>query len=177
MGTDIHAYLDYDFPSDCSDSVGTSGFGRFRISRDYTLFSLIAGVRGGFEPVVEPRGLPEKVSYQVENDNRLYVLDEGAEEVYEEGVVSRQTAEEWVDDGSSKYMPGSDKRFVTHPDWHTHTWLTTAELKEVLRRYDTDLTPWRWGDTVMTLKALIGAMEGIESCAGYKARLVVWFDN
>jgi len=55
--------------------------------------------------------------------------------------------------------------WVTQPDWHSHSWLTTAELIEVIGE---DIGP--------EYKAVIAAMQSLES-SGHEARLVFWFDN
>lgn len=55
MGCDIHAHIE--------KTIGGKGrfFEEARISipRAYHLFSFLAGVRGGEEPIVEPRGFPD----------------------------------------------------------------------------------------------------------------------
>jgi hypothetical protein len=60
MGCDIHAYIDYDHLGSISNL-----YGRLYLGRDYTLFGLIAGVRGQCHPVVAPRSLPSVTSFSV----------------------------------------------------------------------------------------------------------------
>ena len=40
--------------------------------RNYELFSILAGVRGWHEPLIEPRGLPENLSREVEKEERWW---------------------------------------------------------------------------------------------------------
>ena len=57
MGCDIHIILQFRKESDIWDNINAGYMGR-----DYTLFGYIAGVRGGAEPIVSPRGLPDDFS-------------------------------------------------------------------------------------------------------------------
>ena len=43
--------------------------------RDYNLFSILAGVRGPHEPLIEPRGLPGHLSMDVERESELFGSD------------------------------------------------------------------------------------------------------
>lgn len=43
--------------------------------RDYDLFSILAGVRGVYEPLVEPRGLPGNLSRDVERESEWFGSD------------------------------------------------------------------------------------------------------
>jgi hypothetical protein len=70
MGCDIHAHIDVD----------GYHFGEFDISRDYTLFHGLAGVRSGqFKQVFPLRGVPEVISW--ETRDRLAQLDVDAHSI------------------------------------------------------------------------------------------------
>jgi hypothetical protein len=81
-----------------------------------------------------------------------------------EGTCARSSAERWVNAGSSKYV-NKDKTYITHPDWHSHSWLSADELESAFR-----------DDTGPDYKATLAAMRSFEK-DGYQARLVFWFDN
>ena len=129
MGCDIHPYIEYyDKEKDQAHFIG-----EVHISRDYLLFSLMAGVRSNPDekPVSYPKGLPSKLSWQTERKFYLFVLEEDTDE---DGCCSSEDAERWVGQGSSWYLDEA-KRLVSNPDWHSETWLSIEELEEVQRRY------------------------------------------
>lgn len=129
MGTDIHAFIEYDnyyFPDRAHN------FAKINITRNYWLFTILAGVRGesiqGQTPVSEPKGLPEKKSWKLMHEAYYFVLD--LEETSEPRCCTRKTAEKW----GSKYVD-EKKLYVEDPDWHSHSWLSLQEVDEVIRRY------------------------------------------
>jgi len=202
MGADIHAYIDYDETS--GTEVHTSNLAQVHIDRDYWLFTLMAGVRGttvqGQMPVSQPKGLPSNLSWRVRRDAYLMVLDDEPS-LGVVGCCSREEAEKW-----GNYVDQS-KRYVHHPDWHSHTWLTFEEVGEVIRRYSTlkekrqvwlqeheavpegyTLLEEEWcGMRVAQNEGVqaqipmelhaIYAMMSAVESAGHKCRLVAWFDN
>lgn len=127
MGADVHAYIDYEEDKDARN------FCKVRIGRDYWLFILMAGVRGesiqGMKPVHKQKGLPKKISWQVQADAYLYIT-ENAEGV--EHACTKEDAERYAKYGK-KYT--EDKHYIEHPDWHSHTWLNLKELNQVINRY------------------------------------------
>lgn len=144
MGCDIHAYLQYapKEPRSPDDWPRADSFAKLSIGRDYALFALMAGVRdhSGFGPVVEPRGVPMPLSYQIDGDYFTFVSPAGKEET--DDTVSQERAEGWVASGASKWREDMDKdpnvqkrTWVTGPDWHTPSWLTSAEFAQVVSRY------------------------------------------
>ncbi len=157
MGCDIHCYVEYKRP----DWKHWSGFGgRINPGRSYFLFSKMAGVRnsGEIEPVVPPRGFPADCAYVAERDNYLYVTDtEG------EGYCTAERAEHYIEYGSQ--WKDETKKFVTHPDWHTHSWLTPNEFEKAIEEATNE-----------EYRAILAAMRSFES-QGFAARLVFWFDN
>ena len=62
MGCDIHVKLE------ASNGSGFYKEGELLSGRSYTLFSIMAGVRGDETPLVPPRGLPDDVSYTVKRE-------------------------------------------------------------------------------------------------------------
>lgn len=198
MGCDIHAYLEYQ-PKNNGD-CNYQCFGEIDLYRNYLMFSIMAGVRG--ETVLfSPRGFPEKTSFRVTDDNFLFISDSKGE-----GFTDAETAKRWVKYGSYyKYDINGNPAWVSNPDWHSHSWLTCSEFKQVLDKY-VELEQQEWeeieeerkkclmrfekeiGKTDNFLKdpyphniageyqALLACMENLESL-GYETRLVFWFDN
>jgi len=175
MGCDIHCYIEYKRP----EPEGWSPFGgRLNPGRHYGVFAKLAGVRNhpewGIVPIAEPRGLPEGLAYEADGDSKLFVLDR--DEVESEGCVSTANAERWVAQGSSKFIDGHNgpKTAVTHPDWHSHSWVTLDELVAALGDPKVGLTADSWSRP--GYKALVGAMHALRD-EGCEVRLVFWFDN
>lgn len=197
MGCDIHAYIDYSF-KDFDGEERAIGFAKVHIPRSYGMFTVMAGVRayGAEVQQFEPKGLPDKVSYHVEDGYTLFVVDSKTEEP---GFCSREEADRYLKYGS-KYW-GDDEARVTHPDMHTPSWLTTDELKLAYKRFreyyiQSVLPVFNKGmdedeinkefdrvrgleepvSPIPEVEAAIGAMEALDKM-GNQARLVFWFDN
>lgn len=166
MGCDIHCYIEYKQ----AGREGWSGFGgRINPGRHYGIFAKMADVRNdyGITPIAQPRGLPEDASYRANDDNRLYITkSEG------EGFCSPESAERWVKSGASKYVNSHDGKpaWVTHPDWHSHSWLTAQELENSLS------DPKVEADDAIEYRAVAAVLRFFEN-TGREARLVFWFDN
>jgi hypothetical protein len=130
MGCDIHAYLQEIEPK----RAYAWGFGgEIHISRNYDLFGLLAGVRGG-EAIFEPRGVPDVLCYQIEGDYYLTISDKRGTNEDGEHTCSSESADSWLEHKCSQHHP-KDKNKITHPDWHTPSWLNTEEFERVLNEY------------------------------------------
>jgi hypothetical protein len=207
MGCDIHLYIEYK-----SKKIETDGykeqwqsFGqRMNVGRNYAMFALMAGVRnyGNELPViVERRGFPEDAAYYSSGDNRIYI----SEEKYEgEHSVTMERAKGWVESGSSKFINNQkgEPMWVTDPDNHSHSWLTTSEFETIINKYleletgwhkervaqhnkmvtKEDIQPksWAYNPPVMSIEpqyqVVLASMKRFEEL-GYDARIVFWFDN
>lgn len=166
MGCDIHAYIEYTERERSEPYWSTVG-GRINMGRDYDLFAKMAGVRDyDGKAMFEPRGLPETTSLTVLWDNQLYVADDVEGDEY----CTRAQAESWVSNGCSKWLR-DDKSAVSQPDWHSHSWLTTAEYRTVLEAP----RPNGWGIDPAYF-AVLAALEELER-RNCNARLIFWFDN
>ena len=107
MGCDIHTVWQkrdghkwVDVPSDYDES------------RNYSLFGILAGVRGDGPPIVEPRGYPSDFEVGEDNDHPTDIETEWRED----GRV-------WVGD-------------------HTHSWLMSDEMIEWYEANDSDIPPF-----------------------------------
>ena len=164
MGCDIHGYIEYEDWKDNNGQVHRSCFGQDLGERDYAMFGLLAGVRRG-GCLFQPRGIPENLSFPVKSSYYMFIIDDEKDEDGD-GYVSKKTAEQWVDAGFSEYY---DEKWVTHPDWHTPSWLNTKEYEAVLRaREDID----DYGTVDQGWYAILAAMKVLKN-----ARFVFWFDN
>lgn len=157
MGCDIHLFVEYKRKEDKQ----WWNFGKqFLPGRNYSIFGRMAGVRGTDEPISEPRGIPKDVAWTTEEENTLFVTDEKKEE---SGYVDKETAQKWIKEGlSEKY----DEHRITHPDWHSHSWLNKNEFAEAIKEYKGE----------EQYMAILAVMDFFET-AGYECRVVFWFDN
>ena len=207
MGCDIHLYIEYKSKKtefDGYDSGWQSFGGRINPGRNYAMFGLMANVRncysdGKLPVLVEPRGMPDDVSYTTMNDNRIYISDDEGED-----YVSMETAKRWVKSGSSKFINNKDGNptWVTQPDWHSHSWLTTSEFESILNKYLELETGWHkerveehnkmverqniqpdsWAYAPPSIndepeyQVVLASLKRFEEL-GYDARIVFWFDN
>lgn len=197
MGCDIHCFVEYrdksaaSLPDTKENSWARSwrDFGdRINPGRNYSIFASMAGVRCNEpEPIVQPRGFPSDAGWAARSGNNLYIVDHDTDA---EGHCSRDQAMRWVASGSSEYV-GDEKpeppaegeitefegvvvatknpTWVTHPDWHTHSWLTTDEYARAIRKVGKPSEEPEY-------YAILAAMRQFEA-AGFDARLVFWFDN
>lgn len=206
MGCDIHAFIEY------YDSGVKVPFSRAhyytqpQFGRCYTLFNLMAGVRGFGPPVVAQKGMPKspEISLEVFEMSTLAITD-NMPSVWNAHCIHREEADRLVLDGKADYVT-VDKSRITHPHIHSHTWLTIDELIEVRRKfllenihYDNSTYKGKKlkdaEDKILTsdpvelmrsvfpsieypaLNATIAAMIALEKSEDYKTRLVFWFDS
>lgn len=152
MGCDIHAHLEY-VDSRCSVEY----FASLYLGRNYDLFGLMAGVRGG-EPLYEPKGLPSDASHGVIEKCTYYVAVNPSE---------TSTSEQEMLLSARSFGGG---RFYDS-DFHTFSWLSLKEYKNVLKEYTKKHgrphAPW---ESVLMFMKLFKRR-------GYKPRLVFWFDS
>ena len=207
MGCDIHLYIEYKNKKVAFDGYKDNwhSFGqRINPGRNYAMFALMANVRnhysdGKLPVLVEPRGMPEDVGYIAKDDNQMYISeDEG------DNYVTMETANRWVESGSSKFVNNQEGKptWVTDPDAHSHSWLTTSEFETIINNYleleagwhkervaehmtfveqnNIKLESWAYAPPVMKYEpeyqVVLASMKRFEEL-GYDARIVFWFDN
>ena len=164
MGCDIHCYIEYKH-RDATTTRWSSFGGRINPGRDYQLFTLLAGVQGENGPLYPVRGVPADLGYYAANDYWLYISDNCPDS---EGSCSKESAHAYAIHGSHY---SEDKSRISHPDWHSHSWLTTAEYGNSLDAYDR--LPIHY--SLVEYRALLAAMRSLEGT--HDARMVFWFDN
>jgi hypothetical protein len=168
------------------------------------MFGLMANVRncysdGKLPVLVEPRGMPDDATYSTAGDNRIYISETESED-----YVCMETAKRWVESGSSKFINNKDGNptWVTQPDWHSHSWLTTSEFENVLNKYlelesgwykerveehnkmveRENIQPDSWAYAPPSIndepeyQVVLASLKRFEEL-GYDARIVFWFDN
>lgn len=170
MGCDIHMYIEY------ADKKRENKYwmdfgGRINPGRNYTMFGILAGVRSDEKFSFEPKGVPEVMSYAAAHDNQLYITDDGKGE----RECTKEQAKRWTQSGSSQYVKAAngENLWVTHPDWHSHSWLSTEEYKKALEFYFTEYNRW---SNEPEYQAVLSCLETFEKL-GFEARIVFWFDN
>ena len=170
MGCDIHCYMEYVAPmtDDPSQYWWHSFGGQIRPGRNYHLFGKLAEVRGG-TAIFPPRGIPkDDLGSAARDDYYYFVTSTPGDE-----CVTKEKAEAWVKIGQAEWR--DDKQhFVSNPDWHSASWLTTAELLKVLEGEDLNL---EWEAIKNTLLFFEQAGQFLPCGRGCRARLVFWFDN
>ena len=207
MGCDIHLYIEYKSKKTEFDGYdsGWQSFGKsINPGRNYAMFGLMANVRncysdGKLPVLVEPRGMPEDACYTATDDNRIYISETESED-----YVCMETAKRWVNSGSSKFINDNDGNptWVTQPDWHSHSWLTTSEFESVLNKYleletgwhkvrveehnkmvkEENIQPDSWAYAPPSMvdepeyQVVLASLKWFEEL-GYDARVVFWFDN
>ena len=169
MGCDIHCYMEYK-TADYEDSYSRwrPMGGRINPGRNYRIFGYLAGVRDDeVEQVAPLRGFPEDAGYAAHGDEWLYIVEE---ETREKGCASRENAESWVKYGS-KYKLDADGKptHVSHPDWHSHSWVTSDEWEKAIKKDKDDSWCFQYG-------AMLAALRYLEK-KGCQTRIVFWFDN
>lgn len=171
MGADIHMFMEFAIvPEDGEDPHWRSFGDRFNPGRNYTLFSLLAGVRGSTPPVIPPRGMPEDSGFYSAWANKIYI----SESAESDGFCTPEQAIGYERYGSEIHRDGSGKPiWVTHPDWHSHSWLSADELERVFEAYELE-TSHTLG---IQYVAVLAALRALESKGANKARVVFWFDN
>lgn len=168
MGCDIHAHIEYRLAGDNYWSC----FADPSMGRDYNLFGLLAGVRGG-PPLYQPRGrarITEDASVCARAADRLMVLPD-SEYCGQEGCCSSSDADRWTMTGLVSFIDDRGN-YIYHPDHHSHHWLSLEELREVQDEYIA-----LHNRTNPMLTVVIGTMAALEYAMECETRLVFWFDN
>jgi hypothetical protein len=138
------------------------------VSNDYALFALLAGVRAesGDLECLKPKGLPADVT-ELTLEEDCFAVDDEAARLEVPDTCNRERASQWVKEGRSRFLHNGYA--VTHPDFHSHSWLMPDELRAVLERYAE-----RGGRDTDAVTSVVAAMDAFGS-AGVQTRAVFWF--
>ena len=122
MGCDIHLRIEKrkrvnPYPNDRHEWYNVGIYGEFS-SRIYGMFARMANVRtygDKYKVQFEPRGLPDDLTDWATCESfYLYVTNNKEAAEWGEHYCLKERAEQWVED----------------PDHHSHSWLTTQELRQ-----------------------------------------------
>ena len=185
MGCDIHLRVEMrkrvnPYPHDRHEWYNAGFKGEFGY-RVYGMFARMANVRSyddNYKIQFEPRGLPDDMTCLATRESfYLHVTDDKAAAYCGYKYCLKERAEKWVKDGISEWVD-EDHRTVTDPDLHSHSWLTTQELRQCFDDCfkEEDGTYKPYSDYVEWL-GLVSLCEGIESDGVYECRVVFAFDN
>lgn len=170
MGADIHMYLEYRpkvKKDDWDKKWHNFTYGQVGASRNYGMFEILAGVRGSFA-LFQPKGMVKDPASTTFDENTLYISKDGDTE----GTTTLERAQQWVAHGCEIIKDKEGKPWrVTHPDWHSHSWLTSTEYSKALREYKK-----RYEHNPIEYTVLLALMRHYER-NGFETRLVFWFDN
>lgn len=181
MSCDIHAFVEHRKKNPENqeyDGGWLTVFGsELSLSRNYDMFALLAGVRNlrRLKPIVEPRGIPKDLSWLPDMKAYLTISEKFSGEP---GYTSLRKAEEWHRQTGQKIEMRNGKPWrVEYPDWHSHSWLTRKELKDVFAAYQ-KLINGSFQSEAFTAdyRALLAAIDVYENL-GFETRFVFWFDN
>lgn len=173
MGCDIHMYIQYRRKG----SDYWSGFGgRINPGRNYGMFGVLANVRNEMPKHFEAKGIPtHELSYQCEGDLYMMISDDGEGE----NETTLENALDWNKRYGCKLEFHGDKPYkVRHPDWHSHSWMTTKELSKAYNMYSA-MYKKEYGASHVPIeyKAILSVMKTLEKTGEYEAEVVFWFDN
>lgn len=185
MGADIHMFVEYrnkkwaqEDQQEGRKPYWISYGDETNLDRNYTLFGVLAGVRGNYEDSFIPKGKLQRdeMGYVSGSKAYLYIVDKPTEEVHEDGCCSREQAEKWTQYGCRII----EDKWIEHPEWHSHSWMTIEELEEAFNRYKVHATQ-EWGEPINNVpveyRALLASMKALEDHGENEVRVVFWFDN
>lgn len=162
MGCDIHAYIEYQANKEHHPDHWWM-MADLHLMRNYAMFGLMAGVRRG-AALIEPRGYPMDSATRYK-----YCLFVVEEETDDAECCTKESAERWVKNGHSEWV-NEDHSMVTHPDWHTPSWLTAKEYRRVIEAYK-EAAPYGVSESP-EYEAALAMLESLPD-----SRIVFWFDN
>lgn len=178
MGCDIHLMAEI---KHSKDNYWQTALNQPYLGRNYTLFALIAGVRGYFEESLEPKGFPNDASYATVAEYTLEI----------DRQIRSEDAKQMVEEGHSRYLSNYQ---IVHPDFHSATYLSLEELKEIIKIANNKIyeeilheseeygleTP-EVENYLHPYRALIEYLNYYDNLkiddGSYECRVVIWFDN
>lgn len=181
MGCDIHLKVERrrrnnPYPNEKNEWYSTGSYNGEFSSRSYGMFARMAGVRDyNDNKMFEPRGLPEGMCWATQRAFYMLATDNKDAAEWGEHYCLKSHAEKWIEDGYTQWVD-ENHRYVINPDHHSHSWLTTQELRQCFDDCFIMEDGTFSGDYVDWL-GLVSLCEGIESTDEYECRVVFAFDN
>lgn len=187
MGADIHMYIEYSRKPEENEKktdrprYWMSFSGRINPGRNYTMFALLAQVRGTYKESLTPKGRlnKEELGYASGNDLYCFITDEKCT-CGESNMVTLEDALRYTKYGEEIFYRDGKPIYVSNPDWHSHSWLTAEELSIVFEHYKC-VYEAQWGDGPIKVpieyQAILQVLQTLEDNGKNDARVVFWFDN
>jgi hypothetical protein len=180
MGADIHMYVEYrnkrqakDLETQGRDPYWYSFGGHFNPGRNYTMFGVLAGVRGQYKDSFEPKGrIPFNLMGCSARHDLYYFIDDKEDE----RTVTEEQAKKYSESYGCEII---DESWVRCPDYHSHSWMSSKELEKVYKSYKKYASN-EWGskmDVPVEWKAILAAMKALENDGENEVRVLFWFDN
>lgn len=190
MGADIHMFVEYRNKKRAQEDKANGrkphwySYGdRINPGRSYIMFGILAGVRGKYEESFEPKGKLDRgeMGWSSREASWFYISKDKSETDFENNIVSLETAKKWEGYGCRiENDQNGEPIWVEHPDWHSHSWMSTDELEEAFKRYIARASA-EWGSTItkppVEYRALLASMKALENGGENEVRVVFWFDN
>lgn len=168
-------YLEYTKKEDVNkpETIWHS-YKRTNPGRNYLMFGILSkGVRSDIDKGLPSKGIPIEIGKEAEYDNSLLINDKYQDE---ESFCSLENALEWEKNYGCKITYRKDIPYsVTHPDWHSHSWVNLKEYKYAIELYN-ELIDKKGYALNPEYLFLLGTMEKMDEM-GYYPRIVFWFDN
>ena len=181
MGCEIHLHIHYRPINGLTDYRSPFG-GEFRLSRNYLMFGVLGATRQPEDVYIEPKGIPEFVSYGIK-DKYYYriVSDEEYKEytdIDDENIrqyTTKEKAEKW---GGEIYTDFGTE-YTPCPDWHSTSWLTPMELEWAYEHYLRKAVECDGEGAVVPYdyRAILSAAQILENGGENEVQIVFWFDN
>lgn len=183
MGADIHMYVEHRdkkrVKKDIMVGVPTywNSYGdEINPGRNYTMFGILAEVRGSYKDSFSAKGMVNDMGYAAKHDAYMFIVNKPKEEVHENGCVSKEDASRYASYGKKII----NDTWIEHPDWHSHSWMTIKELKKAFKIYKKHASK-EWDDpnlkAPLEYRALLASMQELEDGGKNEVRVVFWFDN
>ncbi|KAI9131386.1 hypothetical protein [Acaryochloris sp. CCMEE 5410] len=177
MGCDIHLFLEYCHPSWGIEPI-IANF--FSVSRDYRLFTALAGVHSYDDDVPAlfvPRGLPDDVSQDIHEQFYTTIIPDDADD------SRTDLMHEWCYESDAKHYVAKcnahikeykdGHRYVSNPDWHHASYLTRNEIIDACKHAGYDLL-----NAPDEFQMVMDFMQSIDHRFRNDAsRIIFWFDN
>jgi len=182
MGADIHVYVEYRNKKQSKD-LETRGMqpywysfgGELNPGRNYTMFAVLAGVRGDFKDSFDAKGkIPfDLMGSAAKHDLYAFIADGDSEN---EEYVNREKAKEYEEKFRCSIV---NDTWVEKPYYHSHSWMDVKELKKAFKIY-LKYAKEEWGEKAevpLEWRAILSAMETLEDGKKNEVRMVFHFDS
>ena len=182
MGADIHVYVEYRNKKEAKrlESIGEKPYwhsfgGELNPGRNYTMFAVLAGVRGNFEDSFDAKGkIPfDLMGMAAKHDLYAFITEEDSDNGEH---VSRENAKKYAETFRCAIV---NDTWVEKPYYHSHSWMDVKELKKAFKIY-LKYAKEEWGEKAevpLEWQAILSAMETLEDGKKNEVRIVFHFDS